>query len=331
MLSDVEQSAARILEQNPGPVVRYRLLRDVLLRPPESPHLRRAKLGLDLSGCIRQLAEEQWADGGWGAFHSAKARQKQRIASTETGVERALALGLDPSHTILHRASAYIEAIMQGRILFPDYQEKNDRWPTGMRLFLASTLSLVEPTNPVLNQDRELWREIVTRAFRSGRYSEQDEIDAHAELTGATVKGSYLVLNSKYQLNLLGSLPGTLSADIEMALLDWLWERPDGIGYLHIPLDQPPPTQPGPFDRWFASLELLSSSFPAWTAFAEAHVSWLWRQADRQGLWDFGVRPRSSSVLPLSDNWRRKQDRVFDWSTRVLILLRRYCKAGNLE
>jgi hypothetical protein len=78
--------------------------------------------------------------------------------------------------------------------------EKNDRWATGVRLFLASTLSLILPAYPVLDDDRALWLEIVRHTFQSGVYCEDDEIKAHAELTGATVRGSYLVLRGKYQV-----------------------------------------------------------------------------------------------------------------------------------
>ena len=40
--------------------------------------------------------------------------------------------------------------------------------------------------------DKDPWREIARMAFPSGKCSEQDEVDAHEDLTGATVKDSYL-------------------------------------------------------------------------------------------------------------------------------------------
>jgi hypothetical protein len=323
-ISVIEETAGRVLEQELGPVARYRLLRDVLRRPGDDPTLAQAKADLAHSRCIHDLAAEQWADGGWGAFHSRSTGRKQNIPSTEVGVERALSLGLDAAHPILARAAAYIIGIMRGEIAFPDYHEKNDRWLTGMRLFLASTLSLIQPAHPLLDADRQLWLEIARRTLQSGEYSEQDEIRAHADLTGATVKDSYLVLSSRYQLNVLGSIPGTLSPELEWALLRWLWQRPTGIGYLTVPLAGPPPQQPGPFDRWLASLELLARLFPGWVRFAQPAVAWLWLQRDEQGCWDFGPKPDSLSNLPLSDSWRKKQDRAFDWTIRVLVLLRRY-------
>ena len=326
MMVEIEEIAHQILSQNPDPVVRYRLLRDVLRVPPDSPDLQQTKAGLDSSRCVRELADEQWPDGGWGAFHSRNSKRRQKILTTEMGVERALALGLDAGHPILQKASDYIQSIMQGEAVFPDTYEKNDRWPTGMRLFLASTLSRIHPIHPTLDADRQLWCEIAQRTFQSGRYSEQDEIAAHADLTGATVKDTYLVLKSKYQLNILGSIPGTLPPGIERALLTWLWQRPEGIGNLGLPLFQPPPDNPNYVDRWLSSLELLSRCFPAWVRFVEPSIGWLLDQRDDRGYWDFGPRPVSSAFLPLSDQWRDRQNRQFDWTTRVLTLLRRYSK-----
>jgi hypothetical protein len=324
MINAIEATAHQILEQSTSVVVRYRLLRDVLKKPADDVRLCQAKENLQNSLNIKEIANEQWVDGGWGAFHSRSTRLKQRIPSTEVGVERSLALGLDATHPILEQATKYLLSIINGETPFPDYHEKNDRWKTGMRLFLASTLSLIHPNHPVLDEDRNLWLSIAKMTFQSGMYSEKDEIEAHTKFTGATVKDSYLVLNSRYQLNILGSIPGTLPVELETALLRWLWERPDGIGYLGIPFNREPPRTPSQIDRWLASLELLARSFPLWVNFTQGAIDWLWNRQNEQGYWDFGTKPSSLSNLPLSDSWKKKEYRVFDWTTRVLMLLRKY-------
>jgi hypothetical protein len=43
MLPIIEETALRILAQTPGPVVRYRLLRDVLTLPTNDPELQKAR------------------------------------------------------------------------------------------------------------------------------------------------------------------------------------------------------------------------------------------------------------------------------------------------
>jgi hypothetical protein len=325
MKKAIEDLALEILGQDPALVVRYRLLRDVLKVNPGDSELQHARRAVENSRSIQGLAAEQWEDGSWGAFHSRDSRRRQKIITTEVGVERGLNLGLDTSHPVLINASEYVRNVMLGKIIFPDRHEKNDRWSTGLRLFLASTLSLIHPRDPLLDADRVLWSEIADRTFQSGEYNAENEIQAHAELTGATVEGSYLVISGKYQLNILGSTPGTLPQYLELVLLQWLWGKQDSIGYLGIPLGNLPPNQkPGPFDRWLVSLELLARLFPAWVNFAQNPIEWIWEQRNTQGFWDFGPRPASMTYLPLSDNWRRRKDRQFDWTTRILILLRRY-------
>ena len=324
MIEEITDISNQILTQSPGAVVRYRLLRDVLSRAPEDSELREAKQNLTNSRQIQELAREQWQDGGWGAFHSRKTKRKQKIPTTEVGVERALALGLDGSHPILVRTADYIQKIITGASSFPDYHEKNDRWPTGMRLFLASTLSRIQPSNPILDQDRALWKEVAARTFQTGKYDQESEIRAHAELTGATVKNSYLLLGNRYQLNLFGSLPGMFTREFEKIILEWLWNKPDGIGYLGIPFGRRPAEKPDQIDRYLSSLELLAHGFASWVEFAQPAIAWLWESQNDQGFWDFGPRPRSRANLPLSDNWRRKSDRDFDWTTRVLVLLRQF-------
>jgi hypothetical protein len=137
-------------------------------------------------------------------------------------------------------------------------------------------------------------------------------------------KDSLLVLGGKYQLILLGSVPRTLPPALERTFLQWLWSRPEGIGYLSALLGRMPVgASPNLVDRWLASLELLARGFPTWIAHATEAIDWLWQQRDEDGCWDLGPRPRSLANLPLSSNWRPRRIRRWDWTTRVLALLRR--------
>jgi len=325
-IEELEAIASRVLAENPGEVVRLRLLRDVLHLNPSDPAYIKAREGLNKSQQVLELAGEQRDDGSWGPFHSRNSRSKQKIVTTEVGVERAKALGLDAAHPTLDKAASYILNVMEGRLPFPDRHEKNDRWATGMRMFLASTLSLIHPDHEALEQDRRLWLEIAQRTFQTGKYNANDEIKAHAELTGASVKDSYLELGNRYALNILGSVTGWLPADLEQALLHWLWNRPQGIMYLGVSLsDEPPANQPGQFDRWLNSLEMLARLYPQWAHYAGDALTWIWAQRRENDLWDFGPRPSHLTYLPLSDHWRKPDSRIFDWTTRILVLLRQYC------
>lgn len=169
-----------------------------------------------------------------------------------------------------------------------------------------------------------LWAEIARRTFQSGSYNAENENAAHRALTGASVANSYLRLNGRYQLCLLGASAGLLPTAVVQAWMRWLWEKPEGIGYLTVTLRGEPPTKVAAFDRWLASLEMLADFFQLSAPFMEPAIQWLWEQRRPPGYWDFGLRPASSVFLPLSDGWRERDFRKLDWTTRILILLRKH-------
>ncbi len=313
--------AQRILETNPDPAVRVRLMRDVLQRQPNDAELLRAKRDLENNPWVKILRDTQMQDGSWGRFHSEDTKRKQDIPTTEFGIERALALGLDGSHPILQKAIRHLEGLLEGFIVFPDPPEKNDRWKTGTQLFAASTLARIQPNHPALNETLELWATIAEKTFASGAYDPEAEIKAHRELTGATVKDSYLRLRGKYQLVLLGSRPNLLSQETEMNLVSWLRHEEEGIGYLDMPLSRPSlKFTPSQMERWFTSIEIMSH-FSAWRTWASEIQMWLDADHNRPDAWDFGPRASHSAFLPLSESWKSTSTRITDWRTRTLLLM----------
>jgi len=271
--------------------VRFRLLRDVPARPSDSPETVQTRHDLSTSRWVRELEREQRADGSWDRFHSMDSQAWHKIPTTEAGVERALALGLDVDHPILSKAARYLAGLLEGPLAdFPDPPEKNDRWPTSARLFTTAMLARVQPDYPALDDVWSLWLSVAQKTFAAGRYDVGAEMRAHRELTGATVQGSYLVLSGKYQLALLSARPCALPRDLERALLDWVWHKEGGIGYLGARLSSPDDyLDTWRLDHWFASLGLLSR-FPGWQEQAWDAIRWLWDRRTSEGLWDFGPK-----------------------------------------
>jgi len=273
---------------------------------------------------VLELKHEQREDGSWGRFHSMGVKAKGKIKTTEVGVRRGLALGLDAADPIFRDTVRYLTRLIQGSTDFPDPPERNDRWPTGKQLFVAATLAQIQPDLQILDEAWNLWANIARRTFASGAYDRDAEIRVHRELTGASVKDSYLLLDNQYTLSLLGSRATRLPNDTEKALVEWVWHKGSGVGYLGVSLFSPPHHLTlGALDRWFTSLELLSC-FPSWCGLAKDVVDWLWAQRNQEGFWGFGPRASMSFYFPLSESWRRKSSRQCDWSTRVLALLRKY-------
>jgi hypothetical protein len=249
------------------------------------------------------------------------------IVTTEAGVSRALAIGLDDGHPVLQRAGDYIERILDGCVPFPDPAERNARWPVGTMLFAAGTLARFRPASPALAAARAYWLEVACASFARGRRDEAAELECHRRLAGARIAElHYLELGSCYAVPLLGSAGTHLPAAVEAAFARWLWRRSarrPGIGYLEVRPDRTPrPGQAALWDRWLASQELMSA-LPSWPSLFRSVEAEMRSAAGPDGWWDFGSRPAGSPWLPLSESWRRREARKQDWSLRVLTVLAR--------
>ena len=339
-LDEIKEITEQILAGDPDPVVQLRLLRDVLRRPPDSAEVTQAKKNLSSNRWVQELEREQWSDGSWGRFHTMDTKAKQKIRTTEIGANRALALGLDPSHPILRRTVDHITRILDGTLEWRDKREVSwgwNWWNTAVQLISAATLAQIQPNSPILEEAWNFWYAIVRRAFPTGKYDREQEVQAHLELREINSlsryakerikEGKALTTFHKYHIMLLGSRADGFPRQLEKAYLTRIWNLGGGIGYLGVPLTIPPDQllsrKPYHPDCWLSSIELLTP-FPGWRELAENAAGWLWQQRNEDGFWDFGSRPPLSTSFPLSESWRRKKAREFDWTTRILTLLRKY-------
>jgi hypothetical protein len=308
----------------PDPSVRVRLLRDGLQAPSGDVRIQAAREALEDSVHVALLRNEQRGDGSWGRLHSRDTAARQSIPTTEWAVERAVAIGLDVSHPILDAAAAYLAGVVTGRVIPSDPPEKNDRWATGVCLFAASTVARIDPNHPAIDPVWALWHEIARRTFASGSYSADDEADAHSELTGASVRGTYLILSNRYALSLLAARVDRMDEGLAQAVARWVWSHPRGVGYLEAPLSAPPAALPaGILERFLLSHEIVAG-FSRIGAPTGPLADWFGEHRRADGLWDLGPRASWTSALPLSESWRRSDARAIDWTTRILALASRW-------
>jgi len=321
---DLRAVATQVLRREPDPPVRVRLLRDVLSAPPDDPRLQSAREALDNSPHVRHLIASQREDGSWGRLHSRDTRAGGSVPTTEWGVERAVALGVDRDHPMLRGAADYLAAVVAGRMVPIDPPERNDRWPTGVTLFAAATLALVDSEHPALDPVWALWHEIARRTFCNGTYDPDAEAAAHLELTAASVRGTYLTVANRYAVALLASRSDRIDPHVRAPLFRWLWNHPQGLGYLDAPPAAPPPpgAAKGFVERWVWTHEILArfATRPAVGPILDG------LEASRRddGLWDLGPRASFTPGLPLSTTWRGKDARAVDWTARVLSLASRW-------
>jgi hypothetical protein len=321
---DARALALEILRGKPDPAVRVRLLRDVLRVGGDDERLSAARLALEDSRHVAQLRSEQRADGSWGRLHSRDTSCVQLVSTTEWAVERALSLGLDARHPILAAARDHLVSLLRGEAAAPDPAERNDRWKTGLTLFTAATLSRIDPHDPSLDLIWDLWHEIARRTFAGDAYDPSAEVAAHLALTGASVRGTYLVLSNRYALLLLGGRAGEMDPQLRRAIALWVNRKADGVGYYGLPLAVPPENlSAGLLERFLQSHETLAPYRVSGAATGPL-ADWLEGHRRPDGLWDLGSRASWSAQLPLAESWRRADARAVDWTVRVLALLTRW-------
>ena len=69
--------------------------------------------------------------------------------------------------------------------------------------------------------------------------------------------------------------------------------------------------------------------YPYWRRNAALFVEWVVDQRRPDGLWDFGVPHNgfgSATLAKISESWRGRH-RALDWTTHVLLLLKRYMES----
>lgn len=326
-LNDLQVTARRILDLNPDPAPRLRLLRDVLRADPVSPAYREAQAALQGSKWAALLQSSQQADGTWGRYHTQDTRVKQPFPTTESAIASALGLGLDRASPVLAKLMPVLLDYVDGRLDWPDPPEKHDNplaWYVWERHYSAAALALIDPTHPRLDAFWAIWAEALAAAFQSGEYDRGREIAALNGLLQCRMK-SPVPFHVYHPLLILSAARQRLPVELERRALDFVLHHPRGIYYVYEKaVSAPLPMSARHFWSWFNTHRLLSR-FPLWKELCADAANWIWRQRGPDGLWDLGsgVHRRPYSIFPLSDDWRRPQKRVIDSSVEMLALLAR--------
>lgn len=323
--SDLHTIAENALDLHPDPAPRFRLLRDVLRLDPASPDYQQAQAALQETNCVKLLGSSQLPDGTWGRFHTQDTSVRQPFLTTEGGIVVALSCGLDRTHPILVKAQAAILYYVEGKTCWPDPPEKHDNplaWYVWVRHYSAAVLSQIDPFHPYLEEYWNLWTRAVQAAFQSGSYDRQQEIVALNALMDCRMKKP-VPFHTKYPLLILSATHNQLPGDLEHRLLEFILQYPAGIYYSY---DKPIHTQPGIHDRHFwgwTQAHRLLTRFRLWKEMGAEALNWIWAQRSEQGFWDLGsqIARRPYTSFPLSESWRRVENRIIDCTVEMLTLL----------
>lgn len=269
---------------------------------------------------VQQIVDLQHEDGSWGCFHTLSQPTKAQPMTTEQALRRLRILRLTKYDEPIARAIAYMEQNLRQPFPTVFHEKKHDSKTYG-DLMLATWIRLFDPSNEAALVIANKWARIITSAFQDGAYSHDRYVSAYeAEFVKLNPKAGCLAdFVVFYQLALL---PGLLSHEVESAMLDYVLPHKRGIVYIYnSPVNVLPEEFASKNASWYLSaMELLAAyeSAPKKLGFV---VKWLRDNRDADGMWDMGATVKDGIHFPLSDSWRKPEDRKRDCTVRITKLM----------
>ena len=272
----------------------------------------------------KQIIGLQHEDGSWGYYHSLSQPTKAQPMTTEQALRRLRVLGFTAEDEPVHRALQYTEKCFSSELSVPDRAEKQPDWPLFLRTMFAANIRLFVPEHELAAEAAGQWAEVVERAFMGGAFDQGLYDKAYMEVLRS--KGNKVhYFKSFVNFYPIVLLSGTLSPETERRMLDYVLKYQGGIYYIGYNRS----ISKVPFEfasleasRFIAMLELLSRYDTAREKLGFA-VDWINDNKDEDGQWDMGAKANDGVYFPVSDSWKKAEDRKADCTNRIKALLNR--------
>ena len=202
----------------------------------------------------------------------------------------------------------------------PDPREKLHDWDIFTALMLSTRIRRFTNDVPEANAVAAKWAEIITAAFFSGGYDHAAYVRAYRDIHGLRPSGGRLIdFVNFYPVSLLRN---ALDPATENRMVSHMLNHPGGIYYIY---EKPVSVLPNDFtgkisSRYIAAIELLAD-YRKSTGQLAFVKEWLTVNRIDDGKWDMGSTANDRYYFPLSDSWRRKDDRLKDCTERISALL----------
>ena len=268
-----------------------------------------------------QILALQQSDGSWGHFHTLSRPVKEQPITTEQAMRRLRVLGFSKEDEPIRRVMCYMEAKLADPAPTVFHEKKHDSKTYG-DLMLAAWLRLFDPANaPALAVARQ-WAQIIEAAFAGGAYDRAAYVAAYEAVIGIKLNPKAGCLASFVVFYQIALLQGVLLPHTESRMLDYVLSYPNGIAYIYDrPLCAPPEVFASRKSSWYlAAIELLAGYAQAAGKLSFV-AGWLRDNRGGDGLWDMGAAAKDGVYYPLSDTWRRPEDRKLDCTYRIKKLL----------
>lgn len=262
----------------------------------------------------KEIISLQNEDGLWGYFHTLSEPNKQPI-TTEQALRRLQILGYTIEDNCIQKSVQYMHDCLVGKKEMPDRREKIHDWDIFTQLMLSTWIRSFTKDDIAANEIANTWANIISFAFKNGKYSHEDYLYAYKQTFSQKAQGGRLIdFVSFYQVSLIADC---LDKKTEGDVFDYIINYENGIYYIYNEsiCNLPIIFESKKSSRYIRAIELLSNYSNNLRKLTFV-IGWLNQQKDTTNKWDMGNSVKDFISFPLSDSWNR-ESRINDCTYRI--------------
>jgi hypothetical protein len=261
----------------------------------------------------RKVIQLQHDDGSWGYFHTLSKPSSKQPMTTEQALRRLEILGFTIDDNPIQKAVKYLHNCLIGKEHIPDYWEKGSDWKSYHDLMLSTWIKRFTPDDKYANGVANKWAEIINSSFADKKFN-QNTYDSMYYKILCPEKGKRIWgFMHFYGISILAN---NLDINIEPIFFEHALNFPTGIYYFGY--NKPIKTLPELFQSkktcaYIRMVDLLTvyknKQCKAKMFFIK---EWFLKNKINDREWDLGKNSKDNILLPLSDSWRKDEDRIKD-------------------
>jgi hypothetical protein len=276
---------------------------------------------------VKQILDFQHEDGSWGCFHTLSNPTKTQPMTTEQALRRLCVLGLTKDDEPIKRAIAYRERLLTGEIPDPDRIEKSPNWAVNRPRLIAAVILRFDRTNSIALGIAKRWVSVMEQACSNGTIDFDVYLSCYLNEFDIPLMKNADRAKKQCGNDICNYYPavmyaGLLTERTENAWLDYLLQYHGGMYYVYV---NPLNIVPAEFaskqtSYWLSAIEVIAdySLAPDKLSFV---VDYLMQNQLAPNVWDLGQQAKDGIYFPLSDSWRKTEDRQHDCTMRIQYLL----------
>jgi hypothetical protein len=279
----------------------------------------------------KKIIELQYDDGSWGFFHTFYNRYQKLPITTEQALRRLYVLGYTIDDLPIRKAVNYLHNCLDRKIKYPDHPEGSPdenfkNFYIAVDLMLSTWIKRFTLEDKIANSVVKRWAIIINSAFENGKYDHNKYLATYEKIFGKKYKRGGFDNSAAGIVNFyyVSSLANELDKSIEPIYFKHILEHDGGIYYVYNENIKKIPKEfkSEKSSRYISAIELLSK-YKNYDCKKQLDFikNWLNKNMINENEWDMGKEAKDGINFPLSDSWKKEENRIKDCTYRIKKLM----------